>query len=113
VPFTYCSPEYFETNTLNITVCIPISPSISDTDPLQVFLASATDPTPTKNGIVLGTQVGTNDPDGYGYGYTLNLAIPKSAKPAPKSQLFVLEWYSGYAPAPAVPTTTYAVNVEF
>jgi hypothetical protein len=78
---------------------------------MQVFLASASDPSPTKDGVVVGTSSSINA--GYAFGYSLTLTVPKGVQPAHDSQLYVLEWYSTGNGGPTYRTTTAAVPVEF
>jgi hypothetical protein len=76
-----------------------------------VFLASASDSSPSKDGVVVGTVSSTNA--GGGLGYNLTLTIPKGVHPAHDSQLYVLEWYATPSGGPLYHTTTAAVQVEF
>jgi hypothetical protein len=104
VPFQYCSAQYFKTSTTNITVRCLLNrhpPVRSFTS--QVYLASATSKNPTKDGVVVGKSS-----VGGGFEYDITLTIPKGTKPAAKSQLFVLEYISGWV---SEPTTNYTEAV--
>jgi hypothetical protein len=70
---------------------------------VQVYLASATSKNPTKDGVVVGKATGNGNTE-----YDITLTIPKGTKPAAKSQLFVVEYISGWVPGP---TTNYTEAV--
>jgi hypothetical protein len=107
VPFQYCSAQYFQTQSENITVrALRLFPSFLLTRLAQVYLAPASSTNPAKEGVVIGQKadLGTLE-------YDLTLTIPKGAKPAADSQLFVLEYYGGNSGGRTM--TTLAEPVKF
>jgi hypothetical protein len=80
---------------------------------IQIFLVSASDPSPTKDGVVVGTASSINTANGPGFGYNLTLTIPKGVQPAHDSQLYVLEWFATNYGDPVFQTSTAAVGVKF
>jgi hypothetical protein len=76
---------------------------------VQVFLASATDENPAKDGVVVGRGNGNGKLE-----YDFTLSIPKGTKPAADSQLFVFEYYAEeYGPGPYTGNSTFSEVVKF
>jgi hypothetical protein len=76
-----------------------------------VYLASAADQNPAKDGIVVGQSINTGSAGSTGYDITLT--IPKGTKPAANSQLFVLEWGTSAYIFPSNATDTFSQAVKF
>jgi hypothetical protein len=75
---------------------------------VQVFLASASDKNPAKDGVIVGQSTNNGALE-----YDMTLTIPKGTKPAADSQLFVLEYYANEYSGPYTATDTYSEAVKF